>query len=132
MFPFSHTTGNATTSLENKLSDAEANQIIDSYVSSDGQNTAVMVETSGMSSGEQFFGSSEEELRDGNEEGTREEEPQDNASTLTSEPFESNSSLTCLRTGLVFPSSIAMKLLASYDDGLTPPVMSAPLPSEPV
>jgi hypothetical protein len=91
-----------------------------------------MVETSGMSSGGQLFGTSEEELRDGNEEGTREEEPQDNASTLSSEPFESNSSLTCLRTGLIFPSSIAMKLLASYDDGLTPPIMSAPLPSEPV
>lgn len=51
---------------------------------------------------------------------------------LSAEPFESNSKLTCLRTGLVFPSSVAMKLLAMYDDGLSPPVSSAPLPSEPV
>jgi hypothetical protein len=37
-----------------------------------------------------------------------------------------------LLTGLTFPSSVAMKLMAVYDDGLAPPVTSAPLPSEPV
>eukprot|EP00980_Cylindrotheca_fusiformis_P018495 scaffold6124_cov122-Cylindrotheca_fusiformis.AAC.14 len=63
---------------------------------------------------------------------TRDEEPQDNGSTQSSEPFESTSILTCLRTGLKFPSSVAMKLLPVYDDGLSPPVVSAPLPSEPV
>jgi RING-variant domain len=110
---------------ENTFSDAEANRIVDS--------PNVMVETSAMASGGQsMFGSSEFELRDGTDEGTGGEEPQDNSSTLSSEPFESNSNLTCLRTGLVFPSSVAMKLLASYDDGLTPRVISAPLPSEPV
>mmetsp|Transcript_32957 Transcript_32957/g.51093 ORF Transcript_32957/g.51093 Transcript_32957/m.51093 type:complete len:730 (-) Transcript_32957:72-2261(-) len=67
-----------------------------------------------------------------NDDPTRDDEPQDNASTLSSEPFESTSTLTCLRTGLAFPSSVAMKLLAVYDDGLSPPVTSAPLPSEPV
>ena len=55
----------------------------------------------------------------------------DNASMLPSEPFEaSNSTLTCVRTGLPFPSSGAMQLMAIYDDGLSPPVTSAPLPSE--
>lgn len=102
----------------NALSDLEAIDIIDSYSSA--VNNPIKVETS---SGQTF----EEELRDGND-----EEPQDNASTLSSEPFESNSSLICLRTGLVFPTSVAMKLLANYDDGLAPPVISAPLPSEPV
>lgn len=63
---------------------------------------------------------------------TRDDEPQDSASTRSSEPFESTSALTCLRTGLIFPSSVAMKLMAVYDDGLTPTVTSAPLPSEPV
>lgn len=63
---------------------------------------------------------------------TRDDEPQDNASTRSSEPFESTSALTCLRTGLIFPSSVAMKLMAVYDDGLSPTVTSAPLPSEPV
>lgn len=62
----------------------------------------------------------------------RDDEPQDNASTLSAEPFESTSALRCLRTGLIFPSSVAMKLMAVYDDGLAPPVASAPLPSEPV
>ena len=63
---------------------------------------------------------------------TRDDEPQDNASTRSSEPFESTSALTCLRTGLIFPSSVAMRLMAVYDDGLSPTVTSAPLPSEPV
>ena len=65
----------------------------------------------------------------------RDDEPQDNAdvaSTRSSEPFESSSAVICLRTGLAFPSSVAMQLLAIYDDGLSPPVTSAPLPSEPV
>lgn len=62
----------------------------------------------------------------------REDEPQDNASTRSSEPFESTSALTCLRTGLTFPSSVAMQLMPVYDDGFSPPVTSAPLPSEPV
>lgn len=70
-----------------------------------------------------------------NDDPARDDEPQDNAdnaSTRSSEPFESTSTLTCLRTGLAFPSSVAMKLMAIYDDGLSPSVMSAPLPSEPV
>ena len=67
-----------------------------------------------------------------NDDPTRDDEPQDNASTRSSEPFESTSALTCLRTGLIFPSSNAMKLMAVYDDGLSPTVTSAPLPSEPV
>jgi hypothetical protein len=67
-----------------------------------------------------------------NDDPARDDEPQDNASTPSSEPFEATSTLTCLRTGLPFPSSVAMKLLGVYDDGLSPPVTSAPLPSEPV
>jgi hypothetical protein len=79
----------------------------------------------------------QEEERDGNDEGgidpNKDEEPQDNLSTLSAEPFESSTSLLkCLRTGLIFPSSVAMKLLSMYDDGLSPPVSSAPLPSEAV
>lgn len=68
----------------------------------------------------------------------QEEEPQDTASMPPSEPLEellssSSTSLLCLRTGLAFSSSPAMKLLAVYDDGIDPPVLSAPLPaSEPV
>jgi len=54
---------------------------------------------------------------------------EDNASALSAEPFESTSAI-CLRTGLSFPSSGYMKLLAIYDDGLSPPVSSYPLPSE--
>ncbi len=65
---------------------------------------------------------------------SKDEEPQDNVSTLSAEPFESTTStlMKCLRTGLIFPSSVAMKLLSMYDDGLAPPVSSAPLPSESV
>jgi hypothetical protein len=63
----------------------------------------------------------------------QEEEPQDTASMPPSEPFEeSNSTLLCLRTGLAFSSSPSMKLMAIYDDGIDPPVLSARLPSEPV
>ena len=63
----------------------------------------------------------------------RDDEPQDNASTRSSEPYEATASAaTCVRTGLIFPSSVGMKLLPVYDDGLSPTVTSAPLPSEPV
>lgn len=61
----------------------------------------------------------------------REDEPQD-AGSATAEPFETSATLSCLRTGLVFPSSKAMKLMAAYDDGMTPTVSSAPYPTEPV
>lgn len=63
---------------------------------------------------------------------TREDEPQDAGSMPSSEPFESSTTLTCLRTGLAFPSSKAMKLMAAYDDGVSPTVSSAPFPTEPV
>lgn len=63
----------------------------------------------------------------------REDEPQDAGSTPSAEPFDnSTSTMHCLRTGLAFPSSKAMKLMAAYDDGMTPAVSSAPLPTEPV
>mmetsp|Transcript_40074 Transcript_40074/g.96756 ORF Transcript_40074/g.96756 Transcript_40074/m.96756 type:complete len:703 (+) Transcript_40074:159-2267(+) len=64
------------------------------------------------------------------DEPSRNDEPQDNASTFSSEPFESTSKLRCLRTGLNFPSTVAMTLMPAYDDGIRPPVISAPLPSE--
>lgn len=57
---------------------------------------------------------------------------EDAGSTPSSEPFEGSGSMTCLRTGLIFPSSRAMKLMAAYDDGVNPTVSSAPLPTEPV
>lgn len=58
---------------------------------------------------------------------------EDAGSTPSSEPFEGSASgQTCLRTGLIFPSSKAMKLMAAYDDGVTPTATSAPLPTEPV
>lgn len=73
---------------------------------------------------------SEEEEREGNDEdGNRDDELQDNASALSSEPYESISSF-CLRTGIEFPSSGYMKLMAIYDDGLSPTVSSSPLPTE--
>ena len=50
-----------------------------------------------------------------------------------SEPGESDfTTLTCARTGLTFQTSHAMKLLALYDDGISPPVALAPLPTESV
>ena len=50
-----------------------------------------------------------------------------------SEPNETSSeSITCLRTGLTFQSSSAMKLLAFYDDGISPPVALIPFSPEPV
>lgn len=67
-----------------------------------------------------------------NDDAARDDEPQENASARSSEPFETTSTLTCLRTGLNFPSSLAMKLMPGYDDGLVPPVIPAPLPSETV
>ncbi|KAL3940508.1 MAG: hypothetical protein SGARI_000936 [Bacillariaceae sp.] len=101
--------------ISDALQDAQINQITETNTASSG--------------GDVLYG--EEDLRDGHEDDP-DQEPQDNASTLSAEPFESNSKLTCLRTGLVFPSTVAMKLLAMYDDGLAPPVGRAPLPSEPV
>lgn len=78
---------------------------------------------------EERFGSKEDlDLDDP----TREDEPQDAGSTPSAEPFESSSTLTCLRTGLAFPSSKAMNLMAAYDDGMNPTVSSAPFPTEPV
>jgi len=74
----------------------------------------------------------EEEEREGNDEnGNRDDELQDNASALSSEPYESISAF-CLRTGIEFPSSGNMELMAIYDDGLSPPVSSSPLLSEPI
>ena len=49
-----------------------------------------------------------------------------------SEPCESAQALTCLRTGIPFQSSLAMKLLADYDDGIVPTISLAPFPTEPV
>lgn len=89
-------------------------------------------------------GQAVEEVREENDEydndmepvdSNKDEEPQDNASTLSAEPLEASSpvtTITCSRTGLIFPSSVAMKLLLMYDDGFVPPVISAPFPSEAV
>mmetsp|Transcript_9014 Transcript_9014/g.22348 ORF Transcript_9014/g.22348 Transcript_9014/m.22348 type:complete len:750 (+) Transcript_9014:172-2421(+) len=75
---------------------------------------------------------SEEEDREGtDEDGNREDDLQDVASALTSEPVESISAF-CLRTGIEFPSSGYMKLMAVYDDGLSPAVSSSPNPTEPI
>lgn len=72
----------------------------------------------------------EEEEREGtDEDGIRDDELQDTASALSSEPYESISAF-CLRTGIEFPSSGYMKLMTIYDDGLSPPVSSSPLPTE--
>jgi len=49
-----------------------------------------------------------------------------------SEPFESDIEVTCLRTCLSFQSSPVLKLLAVYDDGISPSVALAPFPTEPV
>ncbi|GKY98421.1 hypothetical protein MPSEU_000799600 [Mayamaea pseudoterrestris] len=60
---------------------------------------------------------------------SREEDRPDSGSMESpSEPLEASSSatLTCLRTGVPFPSAAAMPLLAAYDDGFQPP---AALPS---
>lgn len=73
------------------------------------------------------------EKDEGNEDGNRDDELQENASALSSEPYESVSmSAVCLRTGIEFPSSGYMKLMAMYDDGLSPGVSSSPLPNEPI
>ncbi len=72
----------------------------------------------------------EEEEREGNDDdGNRDDDLQDNASALSSEPHESISAF-CLRTGIEFPSSGYMKLMAVYDDGLSPAVSSSPIPTE--
>ena len=110
------------------MSDDDARQLAEASIALD------------TTTGGQLVGSQDrEEVRDGSNNNNDEEpdqnkddEPQDNASAFSSEPYESNSTLRCLRTGLVFPNSVAMKLMAMYDDGLSPPVIAAPLPSEPV
>lgn len=60
------------------------------------------------------------------------EEAHESGSMSASEPFESAQLLACLRTGLSFQSSPAMKLMAVYDDGITPTISLAPFPTEPV
>jgi hypothetical protein len=64
----------------------------------------------------------------------REEERQETGSMPHSEPVESMATgvLTCLRTGLPFQTSLAMKLLAIYDDGVSPPITLTPFTPEPV
>jgi len=66
----------------------------------------------------------------------RDEEPAETSSMPPSEPPSEKSdptiSLTCLRTGLPFPTSTAMQLMAVYDDGVIPSVASTPFPPEPV
>lgn len=51
-----------------------------------------------------------------------------------SEPMESSGPhvLTCIRTGLSFPTSAAMNLMSTYDDGVSPPVALTPFSLEPV
>lgn len=61
------------------------------------------------------------------------DEPQDTGSMPPSEPYENSVvAVRCLRTGLDFQTSSVFKLLAIYDDGITPPVSLAPFPTEPV
>jgi hypothetical protein len=61
------------------------------------------------------------------------EEAHETGSMSASEPFEQSAQiLACLRTGLGFQSSPAMKLMAVYDDGITPTISLAPFPTEPV
>ena len=62
------------------------------------------------------------------DEASREEDRQETGSMSPSEPLETTSTtiLTCLRTGVPFQSTPAMKLLSVYDDGFQPP---AALPS---
>ena len=58
---------------------------------------------------------------------------EETGSMPSSDPAEaSGAALTCLRTGLSFPSSLELKLLQVYDDGITPPVAINPLNTEPV
>ena len=71
----------------------------------------------------------EEREEETDEDGNRDDDLQDNASALSSEPHESISAF-CLRTGIEFPSSGYMKLMAVYDDGLSPAVSSSPIPTE--
>jgi RING-variant domain len=57
----------------------------------------------------------------------------DNSGTPPSEPYDpdsTNNKLTCSRTGLAFPTSVPLKLLEFYDDGVTPKVSLAPFPTE--
>jgi len=62
-----------------------------------------------------------------------EDNREETGSMPSAEPGEpSISALICARTGLQFQSSAAMKLLSLYDDGISPPVAMAPLPTESV
>lgn len=47
-------------------------------------------------------------------------------------PKDGQGPMQCMRTGLYFPSSSAMQLLALYDDGLNPTVSQPPSSGEPV
>jgi hypothetical protein len=77
----------------------------------------------------QDFGDERVSLEDNDDEGPDEREL---ASMPPSEPFYSEVSMTCLRTGLVFQTSQALRLLASYDDGIAPAVALTPFSLEPV
>jgi hypothetical protein len=55
---------------------------------------------------------------------TREEQP--------SEPFENECVVKCIRTGIEYQTSPALRLMAIYDDGISPSVSPAPFPTEPV
>jgi RING-variant domain len=77
----------------------------------------------------QDFGDERISLEDNEDEGPDEREL---ASMPPSEPFDSEVSMTCLRTGLAFQTSLALRLLASYDDGMAPAVALTPFSLEPV
>lgn len=51
---------------------------------------------------------------------------------LSAEPFDNDHDVQCARTGLTFQSSNVLRLLALYDDGITPRVSLAPFPTESV
>ena len=58
---------------------------------------------------------------------------EETGSMPSSDPADTGgAALTCLRTGLAFPTSPKLKLLQLYDDGVTPPVAINPLNTEPV
>jgi RING-variant domain len=75
------------------------------------------------------------------EDPTRDEAPDEAGSMPPSEPYDNEAdssdeaqgdSTICLRTGLPFQSSEAMKIMPHYDDQISPPVMMPPLPTESV
>ena len=58
---------------------------------------------------------------------------EETGSMPSSDPADSSgAALTCLRTGLAFPTWSELKLLQVYDDGVAPPVAINPLNTEPV